>query len=202
MTIRGIFFDFGGVLVRTEDKIPRARLAESLGLSVREIEQIVFEGDSAVQATIGAIPEAQHWQDVTARLGLPESELPRLRQEFFGGDDWDRELFDFLHALRRTHKVGLISNAWTGLRKVIANHGFTESFDVMIISAEVGVAKPDARIYRLALEKLGVAPQEAVFVDDVGANVDSARAVGMQAIQFTRPQLVLDELKALLTNHR
>jgi epoxide hydrolase-like predicted phosphatase len=202
MTIRGVYFDFGGVLVRTEDQAPRTRLAKSLGLSAREIEQIVFEGDSSVQATLGAITEEQHWQAVAARLGLPESELPRLAEEFFRGDSWDQGLFDFLHALRGTHKVGLISNAWTGLRKVIVKHGFSESFDTMIISAEVGLAKPDARIYRLALEKLGVAAEEAVFVDDVVANVDGARAVGMHAIQFTRPQTVLDELKALLTNHR
>jgi putative hydrolase of the HAD superfamily len=202
MTIRGVYFDFGGVLVRTEDQSSRARLAGSLGLTSRELEQIVFEGDSSFRATVGAITEEQHWLAVAAHLGLPESEMPRLHEEFFRGDLWDRHLFDFLQALRPAHKVGLISNAWTGLRAVMVEHGFAGSFDAMIISAEVGVAKPDPRIYRLALEKLGVAPQEAVFVDDVATNVDGARAVGMHAIRFTRPQPVLDELTALLTNHR
>jgi epoxide hydrolase-like predicted phosphatase len=71
----------------------------------------------------------------------------------------------------------------------------------MIVSAEVGVMKPDARIYRIALEKLGVAPAEAVLLDDFPKNVEGARAVGMAAIHFTRPEQALDELKRLLANH-
>jgi len=202
MSIRGVYFDFGGVLVRTEDPAPRARLAERLGMPVRELERIAFESDSAALATVGKISVEQHWASVAERLGQPAVDARRLSDEFFAGDGWDRQLFDFLHDLRRTHKVGLISNAWSDLRPVILAHGFGESFDAMIISAEVGVAKPDARIYRLALDKLGVAAPEAVFVDDVSDNVEAARAVGMQAIRFTRPQAALDELKALLTNHR
>jgi HAD superfamily hydrolase (TIGR01509 family) len=62
--------------------------------------------------------------------------------------------------------------------------------DDILISAEVGLAKPDPRIYRLAAERLGVRPDEAVFVDDFAANVEGARAVGMRAIHF-RPELDL-----------
>jgi len=202
MTIRAVYFDFGGVLIRTEDPAPRARLAENLGLSSREIEQLVFESASAVQAMVGEIPEEQHWQAVARTLRLPESEIPKLQEEFFRGDHWDTRLFDFLRLQRKMVKIGLISNAWSGLRSVIVNEKFDDAFDAMIISAEVGVAKPDAGIYRLALEKLDVEPPEAVFIDDVLVNVEAARAVGMHAIQFTRTEAVLDELMPLLSNHR
>jgi epoxide hydrolase-like predicted phosphatase len=202
VTIRALYFDFGGVLVRTEDPAPRARLAEALGLSSREIERLVFESASAERAMVGEIPEEQHWQAVARTLKLPESEIPRLHEEFFIGDRWDSALFDFLHRQRKTVKTGLISNAWSGLRSVIVNEKLDDAFDAMIISAEVGVAKPDAGIFRLALEKLGVEPQEAVFVDDVLVNVEAAQAVGMHAIQFTRTEAVLAELKPLLANHR
>ncbi len=202
MTIRALYFDFGGVLVRTEDPAPRARLAEALGLSSREIERLVFESASAERAMVGEIPEEQHWQAVARTLKLPESEIPRLHEEFFIGDRWDSALFDFLRRQRKTVKTGLISNAWSGLRSVIVNEKLDDAFDAMIISAEVGVAKPDAGIFRLALEKLGIEPQEAVFVDDVLVNVEAAQAVGMHAIQFTRTEAVLAELKPLLANHR
>ena len=71
----------------------------------------------------------------------------------------------------------------------------------MIISAEMGVMKPDARIYQVALEKLGVLPSESVFLDDFPENVTGARAVKMHAIHFTQPEQALAELKHLLSNH-
>ena len=68
-------------------------------------------------------------------------------------------------------------------------------FDVTIFSAEVGLVKPDARIYRLTLEKLGVEPEEAVFVDDFIENVEGAQAVGMKAIHFKSSQQAQQALK-------
>ncbi len=198
MSLRAAFFDFGGVLVRTEDAAPRARLAGRLGMSARELEKLVFEGESSARASLGLISEDQHWRNVASALGLPETETPRLREEFFSGDRTDGELIDFLRGLRRTVKVGLISNAWSGLRVWIAGRKLDDAFDALTISAEAGVAKPDGRIYRLALEGFGVAPQEAVFVDDTAANVDGARAVGMQAIRFTRTAAVLEEIRRLM----
>ena len=72
----------------------------------------------------------------------------------------------------------------------------------MVISAEVGLIKPDPRIYRLALAKLGARPEESVFIDDVPANVDAARSAGMVGIEFAKPEKVLEELKQILNNHR
>ena len=69
----------------------------------------------------------------------------------------------------------------------------------MVISAEVGIMKPDPRIFQYALEQLDVAPAEAVFVDDVIENVEAARAFGMHAIHFTTPRQAISELKQLLT---
>jgi len=114
----------------------------------------------------------------------------------------DTVLLDFLRSLRPDRKVGLISNAWSGLRKVVTTNQFADVFDEMVISAEVGLVKPDPRIYQLALERLGVHPKESVFLDDVLVNVEAARSVGMSAIQFTQPEKTLEELKQLLCNHR
>jgi HAD superfamily hydrolase (TIGR01509 family) len=72
----------------------------------------------------------------------------------------------------------------------------------MVISAEVGLVKPDERIYRLALEEMHARAEESVFLDDVLANIEGARAVGMQGIHFTHPERSLDELKRLLNHHR
>jgi putative hydrolase of the HAD superfamily len=75
---------------------------------------------------------------------------------------------------------------------------FAEAFDVVILSAEVGLVKPDPAIYQLALDQLGVAAEAAVFLDDFRENVDGARQVGLQAIQFRTTEQAISDLEALL----
>jgi len=62
-----------------------------------------------------------------------------------------------------------------------------DAFDVLVISAEVGIAKPDALIFSLALERLGVSAEEAVFVDDFVENIEAARAYGLHTVHFACP---------------
>ncbi len=202
MSIRAVFVDFGGVIMRTEDAGPRVRLAERLGMPIRDLYKLFFESDSSVQASSGEITEEAHWQAVTEALGVSRPEADKIIEEFFSGDRPDTVLLDYLRSLRPGRKVGLISNAWSGLRALMVREKMDNAFDEMIISAEVGFVKPDPRIYRLALEKFGTQPEESVFVDDVLANVEAARSLGMSAIHFIQPETALDELKQLLTNHR
>ena len=136
-------------------------------------------------------------QAVAGVLGVNRLEAGRIIDEFFAGDCADTALLDLLRSLRPERKVGLISNAWSGLRAFISGQKFGDVFDEMIISAEVGLMKPDPRIYHLALDKLGVQPGESVFLDDVLVNVEAARSVGMSAIQFTQPEKALEELNAI-----
>jgi putative hydrolase of the HAD superfamily len=198
MTIRAVFFDLGGVIARTEQPEPRTRLAHSLGMTYADIDKLVFENESSKQASLGLITETQHWQNIARSLNLPESEVERLRTEFFAGDRIDLELVSLMRSLRPAIKIGLISNAWSELRAWIITNNFADAFDDMVISAEVGFAKPDARIYQAALQNLQVLPPESVFLDDMTRNVEAARKIGMHAIHFVQPDLAIAELKALL----
>jgi len=202
MTIRAVYFDLGGIIVRTGDREPRTKLAERLGMTYEELAKAVFENESSLRASLGAVSPQEHWADVIQRLGLPPSEADSVRQEFFAGDSLDLDLINFLRSLRPKYRTGLLSNAWSDMRAYLIGQNIADVFDTIVISAEVGIMKPDARIYQLALEKLGVAPAEAVFVDDFIVNIEGARAVGMYAIQFTRPDQTLEELKKLLQDHR
>ena len=201
MTIRAVYVDFGGVLVRTEDKGPRTRLAERLGMSYQEIEAVVFGSRSSRQASTGAIPEEAHWQACAEALGVSRQEMDAIGQEFFAGDVIDTALLDYLRSLRPRYKIGLISNAWSGLRAFITRSGFEDVFDLMVISAEIGMMKPAAPIFQYALDQFGIAPQEAVFVDDFPENIDGALAVGMQAIHFTDLQLTRRQIESMLNSH-
>jgi epoxide hydrolase-like predicted phosphatase len=198
MTFKAVYFDLGGVIVRTEFQAPRQHLAERLGIDYDNLIKLVFDSDTAQQASIGAISEDEHWTATIQKMHLPESELAVIRDEFFAGDIIDRHLVDYMRELRKTHKVGLISNAWSGLRQWIINEKFDDAFDGMIISAEAGVMKPDSKIFQIALEKLNVNAKESIFLDDFNENVQAANAFGMTAIHFDHPDRALHKLKQIL----
>jgi epoxide hydrolase-like predicted phosphatase len=191
MTIRAIIFDFGSVLVKMGDDAPRRALAERLGVPLKELYRLIFDSEPAVRAMVGELTIEQHWQAVGAALGVPPAELPAVRAQFWAADLVNEELVAYIRTLRPQYKLGLLSNAWGDLRQAMGERfGFDGLFDDLVISAEVGLAKPDPRIFRLAVERLGVQPDEAVFVDDVLANVEAARGVGLQAIHYlNNPQL-------------
>lgn len=197
--IKAIYWDLGGVLVRTTDWGPRTRLAQKFGKSMRELEQLVWEGEMGHKAQTGAISAVEQWLYVLNQLGLAPDEQASFRAEFFAADVVDRELVDWIRSLKPRYRIGVISNALSDARHFVEQTAaIGDAFDHMTISAEVGVVKPDERIYRIALGAFDVTPAETVFVDDVLRNVEAARAVGMAAIQFRDPHTARRELEDLL----
>jgi len=198
MSIRAVFFDLGGVILRTEYQAPRQHLAEKLGMEYDDLVKVVFDSESGYKASLGEITPDEHWAAVVKRLKRPASEMEAIRHEFFAGDIIDRTLLEFLRSLRGTYKTGLISNAWGDLRDYIVREKFDDAFDHMIISAEVGAVKPEAKIYKIALEQAGVQANEAVFVDDFAVNIEGCQKVGMQGIYFRDSESALLQLQELL----
>ncbi len=183
--IKAVIFDLGGVLLRTVDPAPRQRLAERLGVNLYEIYNQVFASESARLATLGKLSAQKHWEQVGAHFGLSPLEVPGFIQQFWEGDRLDQPLVAFIRSLRGERRTALMSNAWDDLRGLVENDwNIASAFDELIISAEVGLAKPDHRIYQLALDRLGVAAEQALFIDDIEENVDAARWIGMRAIRF------------------
>ena len=199
MPIKAIYFDIGGVLVRTEDKTPRTRLAARLGVTFESLEETVFGGDHGRKAQLGEITAEELWAYVCQQVQWPFDRWRDLEAEFFAGDRLDSELVDYIRSLHAHYKIGAISNALSDVRTVILNKWhMADAFDVLVISAEEGVMKPDARIFQVSLNALGVQPAEAVFVDDNLHNVEGAQAVGMKAIQFTSPEQAHRDLEDIL----
>ena len=198
MTVKAVYFDLGGVIVRTEFQSPREHLAERVGMTYEELVTLVFESKSSREASIGKISEDDHWKWVTRALHRPLKERDALHKEFFDGDIIDRELVNYIRSLKPRYSTGLISNAWDGLRPYMQREKFADAFDVLTISAEVGVMKPGAEIFQHALEQLEVKPKEAVFVDDFPENITGCEAVGMHGILFKSTEQVLKDLKKIL----
>lgn len=199
--IKALIFDFGGVLIRTESQEPRERLAAQWGLSPQELYAIVFDSEESRLEQLGCLSEEQRWQRTAQTLGLNSPEdLQAFLKQFFSGDVLDTELVNYIRHMHRRYKTALLSNAPARLGPMLhTEFGLGDCFDVVIISALVGMMKPDPAIYRLTLSQLQVAPQEAVYVDDALVNVQAAAAIGIHAIQFTTRDVLLAELQALLS---
>lgn len=197
--LKAVIFDMGGVLLRTEDRDPRTALGARFGLSYAQMDELVFNCESAKQATTGRISEEAHWLSIAAHLQLAPEEITAFREAFWAGDRADEQLLAYIESLRPRVRTALLSNAWSNARAdLVERYGLDRVFDVLVFSAEIGMAKPDAKIYQHVLQLLQVRPEEAVFVDDMPANVTAARALGMQAIHFQNSAQTLGELQSLM----
>ncbi len=184
--IKAIIFDFGGVLLRTENLDGRLRWEKKLGLGYRQAEEIVFNSEMGRKAQHGHISYTELWQWVGNHFQLSAKELEQFEADFWAGDVLDETLVGLLRGLRPLYKTGLISNAFNDLRAGLENNfHIADLFDSIVISSEEGVMKPKPDLYEIALKQLAVAPQEAVFIDDFRHNIDGAKAVGMVGIHFT-----------------
>ena len=197
--IKAVIFDFGGVLIRTEDHTGRRKWGDRLGLEVGQLLTAVFESEASEFAAVGKVPAEQVWTDFARQYGLNEEERREFYEEFWSGDELDTRLVDYLRSLRPRYKTAILSNAWLNAREWFTEfHGLGDAVDEMIISAEEGVAKPDARIYQIAADRLGVQLDEAVFVDDMLANVEAARAAGMRGVHFQSTDQAIADIERYL----
>jgi glucose-1-phosphatase len=199
MAIRAVIWDIGGVLVRTEDYEPRRLLAERLGLSREALENLVFGSEMGQKAQMGGISAKELLEYVCREVHYPVDETARFEEEFFAGDRLDGALLGYIRSLKSHYRTGIISNAWDDVAAMIERRWkMADAFDQIVLSAEVKLGKPDPHIYHLALEKLDVTPEEAVFIDDFARNIAGAQAVGMNAIQFRSSEQVRTDLDNLL----
>ena len=199
--ITTVIFDLGGVLLRTEDRAPRTRLAEGLGMTYQELEAVMYDEESSLEAMRGQKGVEEHKARVMEILGLPEDAFPDFGDQFWGGDEMDRKLVEFIRGLRSDYTTALLSNAWEDLRELLDDFWkISDAFDHIFISAEMGLAKPDPEVYQRVIAELGVPPSEVVFVDDFIENVEAAREAGWNAIHFRSREGALAELAEYLAS--
>lgn len=199
MTIRAVIFDYGGVIVQMMDETPRQQLADRLGIDLDSFYHHIFESESARLGSRGEITFARHWGYVCAQLGVPAGEEAAALEAFLAADGVNHDLMSWIRLLKQRFKTGVLSNAWDNLRGLLVDRWqVAEEFDDLVISAEVGLVKPDRRIYELAVKRMGVLPEEAVFFDDLIDNVSGAQAAGLHAFQYKNLDQAQWDLQSLV----
>jgi putative hydrolase of the HAD superfamily len=195
---RGLLVDFGGVL--TTDVFASFRefcLAEGL---LPDTVRDRFMKDPMARELLadletGRLTEEAFESKFAAVLEIERSD--GLIDRLFAGMRPDQTMLDAVRAAKRAGvRTGLISNSW--------GHGrydrtlFPELFDGVVISGDVGVRKPDPRIYELGAEAVDLPPSACVFVDDLPGNLKPARELGMATVRHVRTDQTISELEDLL----
>ena len=192
-----MLFDFGGVLT-TSVWDSFAAFCRSEDLDPDAIKNLFRTDPEALKdlrgLETGELSESDFETTFGKRLGLENPD--GLIDSMFTGMKPVEPMVDAVRQIRASELLtGLVSNSWsTGHydRKLLA-----ELFDVVVISAEVGLHKPQPEIYLLATERLEVEPAECIFVDDLKENCEGAEAVGMTAIRHRDPQETIARLTEL-----
>ena len=123
MPIKSVIWDIGGVIMRTEDPVPRAELAAELGVTREYLNELVFGGEQGTRAQIGEINQQEIWDYVRSELKLAPGEYSDLRERFFSGDVLDTQLVNFIRSLKPRFKIGIISNAWSQIAALVGGVG-------------------------------------------------------------------------------
>jgi putative hydrolase of the HAD superfamily len=196
---RGLLVDFGGVLTTNVFESFRS-FCDAEGLepnTVKEMFRSRGEGLALLrQLERGELTVEQFEPKFAAVLGIEERSEGMVERLFAGVGPDER----MVEAVRRTRAAGvptgLISNSWG--RTTYDEQLIEELFDAAVISGDVGLHKPEPEIFRMGAERIGVPPEDCVFVDDLRENCEGAAAVGMTPILHRGAESTVPEMERLL----
>jgi putative hydrolase of the HAD superfamily len=212
-TVRAVIFDWGGVITSPIVDTVSAWLEadridpNSYAAAMRPWVQRAY-GPEAAESPIHALERGEvsdeEFEEILAALlvsvdGEPVAAAGLLKR-MFAASVLQAEMLDLIRQLRASGlRTSLLSNSW-GARDGYPRHLFGELFDDVVISGEVGMRKPEERIFALAVTRLGLSPAECVFVDDVEPNIAAAQALGFVAVHHRESALTISELSRLLAS--
>ena len=209
--IRAVISDFGGVLttplfnafahVQEEHGIPLEALGKAMWRATQERgENPLFpleRGELSEREFLSILQTA-----LTAEIGR-EVQMHDFAERYFAQLHPNDAMVEHLRGLKSSHgiRLAMLTNnvrEWEPRWRAMLP-GIDATFEVIVDSAFVGMRKPDPEIYRLTLDRLGLAPEACAFVDDIELNCDAARDVGLHAVHFRDTEQAIAELGALLS---
>jgi epoxide hydrolase-like predicted phosphatase len=108
-------------------------------------------------------------------------------------------LINYIHSLHKKYKTAILSNASQGqIKKILEGTKTEEAFDLIVVSSELGIMKPDPQIFKYTLKQLGISPAETIFVDDIERYCVAAEEIGIKAIRYENFGQTKKELEKLL----
>ncbi len=188
--IKAVIFDCFGVLAGRGYKRIYQNAGGDLSKDAPYIEAQLHASNT------GEISNIELNKRVADRIGKTPQEWHQI---VIAEEQPNEQLFDYIKAALKTHyKIAMLSNAYFGTAKRKFSKEQLDLFDAIVVSAEVGMIKPEPAIYRHAAEMLGVDPTECVYIDDLAPYVEGAKTVGMKALQYIDFEQMKNELEVIL----
>ena len=201
MSIRALILDFGEVLVRPQSAEVVERMAQLVSLSTADFQRRYWSGREAYDRGLAA---GEYWRGVVEGLDIPQPETERVVADLIAADyeSWTvyrPEVWQVAAEFKAAGgKTAILSNGVPEIiGRVKTERDLSPFFDAIVVSYEVGCAKPEPRIYGICLGMLKVAAESALFVDDRIENLEAAAGLGIQTLHFTGNASV-DALRARL----
>ena len=200
MALRAVTFDYGMVLSEAPKQEAHAELRRITGLSPEEFESYYWTDRLAYDR--GDLTGLAFWQKLVADAGLALSDEQVRQLNAWDAHMWTSIKPEMLAWHERLKERGLqtaiLSNMGDSvMESILEKFAWVNDFDVLIWSYQHRVVKPDAEIYQLLLEKLGTAPEETLFLDDKLENIEAARSMGIQGLQFSTVERLRQDLITL-----
>lgn len=203
MTIKALFFDFGGVLLQHADGIDHPAFEARFGLEQRTLFRILYRESRYVEYQVGCCTH-EEWETSIRAAAVAQLGEERAAEVMTAWQDAPRPLnqgvISLVERLRaRGYRTGIISNTIPGMEERLQRElpHLIPLFDVRIGSGDLKLAKPDPAIFHHALREMDVPAEASTFADDVKSYAEAASSIGMHGIHFTGYEQFVADLRAI-----
>lgn len=196
--MKTIFFDWGGVVADDPGDDFLTKLLQDIGANSEQIQEIFQLYMKRFMR--GEISEVEYWNELRTNYGFEIHES--ISEEFkkWSGLVANQDILALVdEAKNKGWQTAILSNVIEPTYNVLEAAGFYDKFDVVIGSCKEGVAKPEIKIYQIALKRLNASPDESVFIDDKQANLDPAQEMGFKVILAENPEQIVRDVKETLS---
>ncbi|MCP3686697.1 MAG: HAD family phosphatase [bacterium] len=198
--IKCIISDLGEVVLNVHFEKALKRLAENTGLSEKEVEEGLFGSGIKNAHDSGEFSAEDFFQKLSEKLGL-DMNFEEFEQAWGDIFSENPEVVELLPKLKKNYKIVLLSNTDDiHINFVKRKFPIMDIFEDFFLSYQLKAAKPNAEIFRKALEKLNLKPEECVYIDDIKEYGEAAASVGIPVIHYQRGKLEEDLAKLGVKN--
>jgi len=180
--IKAVIFDMGGVVLQNKSETVYRRLSEKLGIETDSFMELQEQCKGKMMR--GELSAKEFAEIIKKKFSTNTDIIREWKEAYIEVMTTNGGVLELAERLKKNYRVALITNAPELHIQINKERGLYSRFDPHILSCEVGMSKSQKEIFDLVLEKLGLGPEECVFIDDRGENLQIPEGMGFHVIHF------------------